>query len=123
VAMRFDQIFLLFLLLPELEFFSSSTKVARQKWMAKWKPSEFPEPESGDLERSRRFIRLKYVDQRWREGPPESPSHVKTSGRHDDVCVLSSFSLSTSLFFFFLSCQSDELEIWNCFDDSQKKQP
>jgi len=42
--------------------------IARQTWMARWSPSDFPEPDPGDPERLRQFIRLKYIDKKWVAG-------------------------------------------------------
>lgn len=39
--------------------------IAREKWLAKWKPSDFPEPDPGDPDKLRQFIRMKYIDKKW----------------------------------------------------------
>jgi len=54
-------------------------RVAREQWMARWNSDEYPEPEAGDLERVRQFIRLKYVEKRWIErGGPSSKKTTKS---------------------------------------------
>lgn len=35
------------------------------KWLAKWKDSQFPEPDNTEPDRVRDFIRQKYVERRW----------------------------------------------------------
>ncbi|KAF2070424.1 hypothetical protein CYY_008252 [Polysphondylium violaceum] len=44
---------------------TGGNKVARQYWLARWKPSDFPEPEEGDTNRIRQFIDLKYNKKQW----------------------------------------------------------
>eukprot|EP01119_Soliformovum_irregulare_P011819 TRINITY_DN299_c0_g1_i1.p1 TRINITY_DN299_c0_g1~~TRINITY_DN299_c0_g1_i1.p1 ORF type:complete len:468 (-),score=143.26 TRINITY_DN299_c0_g1_i1:106-1509(-) len=44
---------------------NGGNEVARQIYLARWTPNEFPEPDPGDPERIRHFIRLKYIDKRW----------------------------------------------------------
>lgn len=54
-------------------------KNAREQWMARWNADEYPEPEAGDLERIRQFIRLKYVEKKWieRGTPKKSTAKVE----------------------------------------------
>eukprot|EP01103_Thecamoeba_quadrilineata_P014254 TRINITY_DN419_c0_g4_i1.p1 TRINITY_DN419_c0_g4~~TRINITY_DN419_c0_g4_i1.p1 ORF type:complete len:390 (+),score=108.60 TRINITY_DN419_c0_g4_i1:92-1171(+) len=39
--------------------------IARQIWLARWSPGEYPEPETGDQRRIREFMRAKYQEKRW----------------------------------------------------------
>lgn len=54
-------------------------EVARQKWLALWSSDDFPEPAAGDQEAIRRFIALKYIDQKW----VVKPNHTKHSKNND----------------------------------------
>ncbi|KYQ88155.1 Arf GTPase activating protein [Tieghemostelium lacteum] len=49
---------------------SGGNKVAKAYWLAKWTPSDFPEPEEGDHSKIRQFIELKYTTKRWVETSP-----------------------------------------------------
>jgi len=40
-------------------------KAAREKYLARWTPEEFPEPDPSDKERVRQFINLKYDVKKW----------------------------------------------------------
>eukprot|EP01118_Nematostelium_gracile_P006346 TRINITY_DN2041_c0_g1_i1.p1 TRINITY_DN2041_c0_g1~~TRINITY_DN2041_c0_g1_i1.p1 ORF type:complete len:455 (-),score=162.34 TRINITY_DN2041_c0_g1_i1:78-1442(-) len=51
--------------------------VAREKWMARWSASDFPEPDPGDPERLRQFIRTKYIDKKWVGNGSSSSSKAK----------------------------------------------
>jgi len=65
--------------------------IAHEKWMKNWNPDEYPEPDAGDVDRIRQFIRLKYVDKRWsnefreeRSSDKRSESRSSHSKRKDD---------------------------------------
>merc|ERR1719401_3378793 len=38
---------------------------AADRWLGRWKADEFPEPDGSDPERTREYIRAKYVEKRW----------------------------------------------------------
>jgi len=59
--------------------------VARQHWMARWSASDFPEPDPGDPERLRQFIRLKYIDKKWIAGGGSTTTPKKTSNKTKEV--------------------------------------
>eukprot|EP01116_Phalansterium_solitarium_P017798 TRINITY_DN4480_c0_g1_i1.p1 TRINITY_DN4480_c0_g1~~TRINITY_DN4480_c0_g1_i1.p1 ORF type:complete len:554 (+),score=172.17 TRINITY_DN4480_c0_g1_i1:1702-3363(+) len=44
---------------------AGGNKHARDLYMAKWKPEEYPEPEAGDVEKIREWVTKKYVDKKW----------------------------------------------------------
>lgn len=43
---------------------------AAQSWQCRWRPEDYPEPESGDMDKIRDFIRQKFVEKRWYRPPP-----------------------------------------------------
>jgi hypothetical protein len=57
--------------------------VAREKWLARWNPSEVPEPDPGDTEKLRQFIKMKYIDKRWvaSSGASHTKQNTQTQGR------------------------------------------
>jgi hypothetical protein len=53
---------------------NGGNEIARKKWRARWSPSSFHEPESGDVGRIREFIKLTYIEKKWLETAPSRAS-------------------------------------------------
>jgi hypothetical protein len=53
--------------------------VARRKWLARWSPEDFPEPDPSDAQRVKAFMKLKYIDKRWYSETGEGPQPSSSS--------------------------------------------
>ncbi|CAE7304867.1 NPF8.2 [Symbiodinium sp. CCMP2592] len=57
-------------------------EAARTKWLDRWHAEAFPEPDGGDVEALREFIRLKYVEKKWfrPHGKAQTSETIKAAG-------------------------------------------
>eukprot|EP01121_Diplochlamys_sp_Union-15-3_P022218 TRINITY_DN938_c0_g1_i1.p1 TRINITY_DN938_c0_g1~~TRINITY_DN938_c0_g1_i1.p1 ORF type:complete len:480 (-),score=112.80 TRINITY_DN938_c0_g1_i1:71-1435(-) len=55
-------------------------KVAREKWLVNWKPSEFPAPDTSDKRRVKDFIQFVFVQKKW----AKKTSKKKKSSKADN---------------------------------------
>eukprot|EP00026_Physarum_polycephalum_P004044 Phypoly_transcript_04061.p1 GENE.Phypoly_transcript_04061~~Phypoly_transcript_04061.p1 ORF type:complete len:662 (+),score=188.83 Phypoly_transcript_04061:146-2131(+) len=71
--------------------------VARRKWLARWTPEDFPEPDPSDAQRVKAFMKLKYIDKRWYSETGEGPqNHSSSSSSSSNSSISSNYPSSSS---------------------------
>ena len=75
---------------------------ARKIWLAKWTPSDFPEPDSTKQKQIREFMRLKYVEKKWydakaAEAIENGTAPAESSGDQSVCSFIHIYSFSFSL--------------------------
>ena len=67
------------------ELDKGGNKVARKVYMAKWNPSDFPEPESNNKAQIREFIKKKYIEKAWFKKKKKSKDKDKNEEPTEDL--------------------------------------
>ena len=79
------------------ELKKGGNRVAKKKWLARWKEKSFPLPTSGDVPRIREYMRLKYKDRKWmKKAGKKKKKKRQVESSEEEESDLSDDSVSTS---------------------------